>query len=78
MVQAVACRAAIYGFNSHPQLHGCIHILFGFPEDFATIIIFSSDEREAILDEFVCFSRIGCHFADELVIFLERQQLSID
>jgi hypothetical protein len=21
MVQAVACRAAIYGFNSHPQLH---------------------------------------------------------
>ena len=22
MVQAVACRAALYGFNSHPQLHG--------------------------------------------------------
>jgi hypothetical protein len=21
MVQAVACRAALYGFNSHPQLH---------------------------------------------------------
>jgi hypothetical protein len=22
MVQAAACRAALYGFNSHPQLHG--------------------------------------------------------
>ncbi len=30
MVQAVACRAALYGFNSHPQLHGQTHILLTY------------------------------------------------
>ena len=43
MVQAVACRAALYGFNSHPQLFGWILSLFWFFEDLSTITVFSSD-----------------------------------
>lgn len=28
MVQAAACRVALYGFNSHPQLHNINTIRF--------------------------------------------------
>ena len=43
MVQAAACRAALYGFNSHPQLQfPSIDYLFFF-EDLSAIIVFSND-----------------------------------
>jgi hypothetical protein len=56
MVQAAACRAALYGFNSHPQLFHPIHIVSSWlAEDFSTIIVLACNIGEAIFNQLACF-----------------------